>query len=139
MTAMTREAAFWAFFRFRIFVPLFEKNQAAENESLRLIHYISLYSPLYSIRTNVQLPSAEHERNSSAAPPPSFLQPVSSLPSGNIRISSASLIPNCFVQNGNRANPFPRRSPLYPYVLFCIFLLFFLLQFHQRSRIIVTE
>lgn len=43
MTAMTREAAFWAFFRFRIFVPLFEKNQAAENESLRhtlLNHFI---------------------------------------------------------------------------------------------------
>lgn len=42
MTAMTREAAFWAFFRFRIFVPLFEKNQAAENESLRLTlnHFI---------------------------------------------------------------------------------------------------
>lgn len=29
---MTREAAFWAFFRFRIFVPLFEKNQSAEND-----------------------------------------------------------------------------------------------------------
>lgn len=42
MTAMTREAAFWAFFRFRIFVPLFEKNQAAENEFLRLTlnHFI---------------------------------------------------------------------------------------------------
>lgn len=25
MTAMTSEAAFWAFFRFRIFIPLFKK------------------------------------------------------------------------------------------------------------------
>lgn len=38
MTAITSEVAFWAFFRFRIFVPLFEKNQAAENESLRLTY-----------------------------------------------------------------------------------------------------
>lgn len=42
MTAMTSEAAFWAFFRFRILVPLFKKIQAAENEFLRLIlnHFI---------------------------------------------------------------------------------------------------
>ena len=68
-----------------------------------------------------------------------FCSPLAAYRAAAAKFPGASPIPNCFVQNGNKANPFPCHSFLYSRVLFCIFLLFSLLQFYLRPCIIVTE
>lgn len=125
MTAMTREAAFWAFFRFCIFCTSFrekssrrERIPAAYTKSLYILHCIQ-----FAQMCNYQAMNAKIFSHRACRLP--FCSPLATYRTAVAGFPGATPIPNCFVQNGNKANSFLRHSFLYPRVLFCIFLFFY--------------